>query len=306
MVRSTSVALLLAAFLSAFSGACAAATLYGVTLRNRSDAVSGGTAGEIYEIDAASGASRRLATLSLNGRPVELRGLAVHPRTGVFYGITAGPTPDLSRQLVAIDPRTGLAAMVGPLGMDASDINFDLGGRLYVWLPGKNALGIVDLGTGRVTADASSGLDETVGGGFAIRSGRVALVSATSATGTLDTVDLANGRVTTGPRLVGAPFVTAITAMDFSPEGRLFAVNTNLGEPSKARLITVDPDSGRVTDVGSLPDDMTALAFAADHDVRANVVVGGMTAQELAWAAVMAVIGAIFGFLAGNRALRRS
>ena len=304
MLRSTVLAVLFAAFVAGVGCLPARATLYGVTLRNRNDAASGGMAGEIYDIDPATGKARRVAALSLASKPVGLRGLAMHPKTHVFYGITAGTDPAFARALVTLDPASGAVAMVGPLGVDASDINFDRDGRLYVWLPGTNALGRVDLGTGHVSAEASSGLADTVGGGFAIGADGAALLSATSAAGTLDTVDLRTGRVKTGPHLMGAPFVTAITAMDFDGNGRLFGVNTNLGEPSRAELITVDKTSGHVTDVGALPDDTTALAFAPDARATSGAQ-GPFSAQEAGLALIMAVIGAGLGAVAQNRLNRR-
>jgi hypothetical protein len=275
-----------------------AETLYGVSLRAYADAAGG----SLYTIDAANGAAKMVAPLRLGGtQPISLRGIAVHPKTHVFYGITAALNASVPSALVTIDPATGNATLVGALGRSGSDINFDGKGQLYIWLTDTNELGTVDLGTGaaRPISDGSK-LGESVGGGFGMRNDGVAYVSATSATGTLDAVDARTGVATVGPRLSGAPFVSGFTAMDFSSDGRLFAINSNMGAPASTVLTWIEPLSGAVHPLGALPPDMTALAFAPESDeITVTLSVRRSLLETLAIAA------AITASLAGVLYLKR-
>ncbi len=283
--------------------AARADVLYAVTLRNHANISTGGLGGNLYTIDADTGAARIVAPITLNGQPIGLRGIAIHPKTRVFYGITAGLTPNVPRSLVTLDPNTGKATLVGSLGVAGSDINFDEKGTLYIWLPDRNELGTVDLGTGAAKTFAESGIAETIGGGFAIdeKTGH-ALLSATSAVGTLDAVDLRTGRVTTGPPLAGAPFVSAMSALDFSPSGKLYGVNTNLGAPASATLVTIDPKTGVVHAIGALPNDTTAITFGPESDLLSETVT--VRKWILAVLALAAVLGLGLAAYLGFRARR--
>lgn len=288
---------LAAAFLVAATACIAhAEVLYAVTLRNYANASTGGLGGSLYTVDTDTGTARIVAPLRLKGQPIGLRGVAIHPKTRVFYGITAGLAANIARSLVTIEPHTGNATLIGSLGITGSDINFDAKGTLYIWLTDLNQLGTVDLGTGVAKPIADSGITQTIGGGFAIDAKGHALLSATSAAGTLDTVDLETGRVATGPHLVGAPFVSAITAMDFAPNGHdLYAVNSNLGAPSSAALVRIDPTSGVVKAIGMLPNDTSAVTFGVESDVGAGTVTVRMwTLVGLALVAVGAIAFALY------------
>lgn len=203
----------------------------------------------------------------------------------------------MPRSLVTLDPASGKATLVGPLGVSGSDINFDAKGTLYIWLPDRNELGTVDLGTGAAKTFTESGVSETIGGGFAIDNSGNALLSATSAVGTLDTVDLKTGRVTTGPHIEGASFVSAITAMDFSNSGILYAVNTNLGAPASASLVRIDPKTGAVHPVGPLPNDTTALTFGVETDMLSETVT--VRKWVLMLLSIVAIAGLLFALYIG-------
>lgn len=280
----------------------AESALYAVSLRGPGGALGG----KLYKVNEADGTAIAVSGFDLDGEPIGLRGIAIHPRTRVFYGITAGLNRAVAASLVTLDPRTGKATLVGRLGHLGSDLNFDAAGTLYVWLTELNQLGVVNVGTGQVTPLSASGLTETIGGGFAIRDDNAAVISATSGAGTLDHVDLHSGRVTTGPALHGAPYVSAIVAMDYSRDRQLYAVNTNLGNPASAVLVKIDPQSGNVTRIGALPDDATAISFGDDDDVAvplANTARIGMPLL-VGVAAVVLVLGFAAGFAAGSRRAR--
>lgn len=281
---------LLAVLLCIASRLGCAAPLYGVTMRG------GGSEGELFVVDSATARATRIASITANGHPLGLRGIAFHPRTHALYGVSSPTRATTRASLVMIDVRTGAATVVGPLGTPCTDINFDEDGTLYAWMPEQNALGRIDLGTGHVTVFVGTGLEQTIGGGFAIRQRRFGIVSATSAGGTLDRIDIATKQVSTGPRISGAPYLAALTAMDYSADGQLFAVNTNMGAPAKAMLIRIDPTSGQATTIGPLPEDFSAIAFASVDRPR-----------DMATAAVLVVVlcGAA-GFASGWVYARRN
>lgn len=242
-----------------------AETLYVATLRDYANEATGGLGGAIYKVELPGGKASLVANLKVGGNvPIGLTGVAIHPKTGIWYGITAGLSPNVPRSLVTVDPRTGNATLVGDLRAEGADIRFDPKGKLYIWLNEPARLGTVDLGTGAATPIGDSGYEQTLGGGLAIdRDGNIYL-SATNAAGTLDKVDPATGKVTIGPRLNGAPYITSIHSMAFSESGLLYGVNSTIGAPSKAALVRIDVTTGKVTEVFALPNDSDPLAFVPE------------------------------------------
>src|ERR1700674_2488663 len=246
----------------AVSGAWAE-TLYVVTLRDYSNKETEGLGGALYGVEAATGKAALIAPLRIGGvPPIGVTGLAIHPKTGVFYGITAGLSAQIPRSLVTIDPKTGNTTLVGNLNHAGSDIRFDTKGTLYVWLNEESRVGVIDVGTGAATPLGDSGYAETLGGGLAVSAGGEMYVSATNAAGTLDHIDISTGRAAVGPRLIGAPYITSVNSMAFSQSGVLYATNSNLGAPAKTALITIDTKTGTVATVGPLPNDSDGMAFA--------------------------------------------
>ncbi|HEX7606839.1 MAG TPA: hypothetical protein VF348_09035, partial [Usitatibacter sp.] len=146
-----------------------AETLYVATIRDYSSTETEGLGGGLYSVDPATGKSSLIARLRIGGViPIGLTGLAIHPKTGVFYGITAGLSSQIPRSLVTVDPKTGSTTLVGNLNHAGSDIRFDAKGTLYVWLNEEARVATVDLGTGAATPLGPSGYSETLGGGIAI------------------------------------------------------------------------------------------------------------------------------------------
>jgi hypothetical protein len=237
-----------------------AETIYVATLRDYANEATAGLGGAIFKVELPQGKAQLVANLRVGGKvPIGLTGLAI-----VWYGITAGLSPAVPRSLVTVDPRTGNVTIVGDLHDSGSDIRFDPKGKLYIWLNEPARLGLVDLGTGAATPIGDSGYDQTLGGGLAIdRDGNI-YVSATNAAGTLDKVDPVTGKVTIGPRLTGAPYITSIHSMAFSDSGLLYGVNSTIGAPSNASLVRIDVTTGKVTEVVALPHDTDPLAFAPE------------------------------------------
>jgi hypothetical protein len=240
-----------------------AQTLYITTMRAPgATASTSALMSGLYTVNLATGTATFAAPLRLGGvRSVGITGLAVHPSTGRFYGVTSPLSPTNPRSLVVIDPASGDVAVVAEITLPGSDIVFDAAGTLYMWVPATHQVATINLHTGAVTPLGNPGRTEALGG-LAIDAQGVAFVTPTGANGTLDTVNLKTGEFKLGPALIGAPFPGAITAMTFTPSGLLLAVNSNVGSPAQSRLVTINTASGMVTTIGTLPDDSDAITFA--------------------------------------------
>jgi hypothetical protein len=224
--------------------------------------------------------------------------VANHPVTGVFYGITGGPATVIPRSLVTIDLTTGSAELVGSLGAPGSDIGFAPDGTLYMWLPEISRVARVDLETGATTPLGPSGIKGVEGGGLAVDStGETALVAATGATGTLDSIDLKTGVARRGPSLTRAPHGDSIENLTFSPSGTLYAVNSNAGTPASTALVTIDTETGVVYKVGTLPDDVHGLIFRKT-DAGWQLSARDWSLVGLGIAALLLILFAVFS---GNR-----
>jgi hypothetical protein len=256
---------LLSVLVAAFSLACSSAsaqvhTLYAASVRSGGVGADIPIAGNLYTINLASGTAMLVGAIRLGGKPIGITGMAVHPKTGVFYGITSEQSPHHARSLVALDPLTAVATLVGELGVAGSDIAFDVNGTLFMWLPATTQLGTVNTSTAAVTPLGKPAPGGSPAG-IAIDTSGMVFVTAKGATGTLDNVDLATGNLQIGPPLTGAPFASQINSMSFSPSGLLLAVNSNAGSPANTRLVTINTATGAVSTIGALPDDTDALAF---------------------------------------------
>ena len=251
--------------LAASFGASGADALYATSLRGEA---AGGAfvAGNLYTVDFATAAAKLIGPIRLGETAVGITAVATHPRTGVFYGITAGLSPAVPRSLVTVDLDSARATLVAPISMRGSDLAFGADGTLYMWVPEAKRLVKVNADDGQIEPLGPSGIEAGPSGGLAIdRAGGKAYVAATGANGTLDAIDLETGKGTTGPKLVGAPFPVSIDNMTLSPAGTLYAVNSNGGAPSNAALVRIDVATGAITQVGALPRDTRGLIFAPER-----------------------------------------
>lgn len=93
-----------------------------------------------------------------------ISGLAFDPKSGVMYGVTAGPFPAL---LVTIDLMTGAATPIGPTGLDRiGSIEFASDGNLYGGLTSNASqfpdhLVRIDVATGAATVIGDTGFSIT-------------------------------------------------------------------------------------------------------------------------------------------------
>lgn len=241
----------------------------------------------LYAINLSNGAATFLTPLrTANGGAVAITGLAVDTPTRTFYGITSNLSPHLPQSLVSLDPQSGALTLIGHMDLPGTDIVFDNSGRLLMWLPATRQVGVVDLKTAHVTPLGQAGPPDAFGG-LAVDLRGVAFVTPGGANGTLDTVDLKTGELKPGPQLNGAPFPGAITAMTFTPSGLLIAINSNVGSPAAAKLVTINTSTGAMSAIGTLPEDSDAITFAPPpHDM--SEVLATMSGRTLALLALVA------------------
>ena len=277
-----------------------AQTLYAASVRSLATAGGQGVAGSLYTVNLGTGSPTFVAPVRLAGStPIGLTGMAAHPQSGVFYGITSPLSTTQGQSLVTVDVATGTATLIGELRFAASDISFNRAGILFAWLTNTSQLGIVSITTGAVTP---IGTPRAAGppAGLAIDGKGTAFITPTGATGTLDTVDIATGIITTGPPLTEAPFPSAINSMTFTPSGLLLAVNSNAGVPANTRLVTINLGTGKVSSIGNLPDDTDALAFTPELRLSELSSVNVQTLALLVLGVIALILGLI-GWAVGRR-----
>ena len=252
--------------IGAVLGANAQETLYVATGSN-------GVAGNLYTVDPATAVSTLVGPIVnvSGGGGLGITGLAFDPLNGALYGITGGahsPTGNtLASTLVTIDPVTGNATVIGSLGTKLADISFSANGTLYGFNGGISpfSLTTINLTTGAATQVGPSGYTSVIGGGLAFSPTATLYVSAkdiNGTTGTIDTVDPLTGGVTTGPVLTNRPFGVALNALAFNAAGILYGNITDSGSPATVDLVTIDPATGAIGDIGRLPGNSDALAFS--------------------------------------------
>jgi len=251
----------------------------------------------LYSLNLANGGTTFVAPLrTADGQPVALTGLGVEPASHVFYGITSGLSPTAPQSLVTLEPQSGRVSVIGHLDQPGTDIVFDKAGHLFIWLPATRQVGLVDLTSGHVNVLGKPGPPDAFGG-LAVDDDGKLYVTPSGAYGTLDTVNLDTGGLVTGPQLKGAPFPGAITAMTFTPSGLLLAINSNVGSPAAAKLVTINTSTGVVAEIGNLPDDSDAITYVPPAHGMSDIL-ATMSGRTLALFALIAgLILAVIGML---------
>jgi hypothetical protein len=259
----------------------------------------------LYAVNLANGAAAFVAPLrTRDGKPVAITGLGVEPASRALYGITSNLSPNSPQSLVTVDPEGGLVSVIGRLDLPGTDIVFDKEGRLLIWLPATRQVGVIDLGSGHVRPLGRAGPPDAFGGLAVDKDGQV-WVTPSGAYGTLDRVDLGTGALVTGPQLKGAPFPGAVTAMTFTPSGLLLAINSNVGSPAAAKLVTINTSTGMVAEIGNLPDDSDAITYVEPAHAIAEIL-ATMSGRTLALFALIAgLVLAVLGMLVVRWARRR-
>ena len=222
-----------------------------------------GATGNLFLVSATNGTTSPVGPLiTSGGLPVAITGLAVNPRTGVLYGITANSSPNISAHLVTISTINGLVTDVGAMGTGGADIAFSGAGVLYMSSGNNGNLWTVNLTSGVATIVGATGFGAVSGGGLAINSQGIAVMMPNGASGNVVALNLNNGTGTAGVALTGAPIPAGtINAASYDSNNVLFAVNGTFAGGA-SNLVTINGTTGAVTSIGVLPANVDALAFA--------------------------------------------
>jgi hypothetical protein len=240
-------------------GRADAQVLYGAT--------AGGGGGELFILDPATGATiQDVGPLNdALGTNYGITGLAFSPVTGLLYGSVANSSVTTRAQLVTINPATALVTPIGPFNAGntgsrpatMSDLAFNATGNLFgIGSVGGPQLYAIDVLTGQATVIGSTGMTSTSGGGLAISPTGVFYGTPTSSR--FGTYDPTTGAYTN----IGAPGLPAGTGTGYAA----LAFNGNvlygddLGAP--AHLVTIDPATATVTDIGPTVPNLDGIAFS--------------------------------------------
>jgi hypothetical protein len=248
---------------AAIAAPAQAGTLYATTAT--------GADGELYTLNPANGALVQDIgpTNDVTGANYSITGLAFHPTTGVLYGATGNANTAAQATLVSINPATALVTVIGafnagPVNGSGSpstmgDIAFDAAGNLYgVATIGGPNLYSINLGTGQATLIGANGAStSTTGGGLAISSGGTFYGTPTS--GRFGTYNSATGVYTNIANPV-KPAGGGYGALEFNGSV-LYGLNVGPGSPPPTHLVTIDPATGTVTDLGVSVNSLDAIAF---------------------------------------------
>jgi hypothetical protein len=205
----------------------------------------GVTPGNLYRVDPSTAATTFVGSLG-----VAMTGLAISP-AGVLFGAT---TAKGGGTLVTIDPYTArptsIGALVTPANAEAHtpDLAFE-GTTLLGWHNG--GLSIINTSSGQVTSFAGT---STGGGMGLVSAGPGVLFLARSLN--LSTVNTATGVVTPGAALSGGKPINCLTFVGTT----LFGGEATSTLPNTEALVTINPSSGAVTVIGTLPPNVDALA----------------------------------------------
>src|SRR5437588_9217 len=255
-------------FLLTFSALCcahqaqAAATLYGAT--------ASASPGELYILNPGTGGViQDVGALNdVTGANYGVTGLAFNPFTGLLYGSTAQHSA-VPAQLISINPLTAQVTVIGAFNVGntgtpstMSDLAFDpRTGRLYgIGSVGGPQLYLINPITGQATFIGNSGLTSTGGGGLAISpSGVFYGTPDFTLFGTYNPTTGAYSNITNPAKPAGGG---SYAALAFNDAGVLFGLNSGPGSPPPTHLVTINPSTGAVTDLGASVNSLDAIAFS--------------------------------------------
>ncbi len=231
-----------------------ASTLYGSTSSGH---------GELYILNPATGSPLQdVGPLNdVTGLNYSVTGLAFDPGTGVLYGSTGGVS---GTKLLTINPATASVSVVGSFSAGTAtmtDLSFDQSGNLWgITSSGGAKLASINKVTGAATVMPASGVSFTEGGGLAISSGGV--FYGAPIPGEYGTYNSTTGAYTH----IATP--TSPAGNNGSYGALAFDGNTLYGDnllPGSGggltHLVTIDPTTGNVTDIGASVTHLDAIAF---------------------------------------------
>jgi hypothetical protein len=262
-----------------------ARVLYGST--------AAGGPGQLYVLDATTGA------LISNVGPLQdgvgtnypMTGLAFHPITKVLYGSTGNNPAGTAARLVTIDPSTALVTVIGSFnagpvnssGTPATmaDLSFDALGNLFgVGSIGGPQLYSIDIATGQASVIGGTGLTSTTGGGLAISATGVFYGTPTASR--FGTYDSGAGTFTNIANPLKPAGGGAYGSLSFNG-GVLYGLNVGSGSPPPTHLVTIDPVTGAVIDLGASVTSLDAIAFTIPEPTTCGLMLTPM------------LIGLVFG-----------
>jgi hypothetical protein len=234
---------------------------------------AGTSIGNLYTIDPTTANATLVAPVLVGALPISLTGLDFDPLTQVLYGVTSDSSPNFPDYLITINPTSGAAIAVGPLGQILTDIAFNSAGMLFGWVgqsTGNNLVSInLTTGAATIVGPSPSPPGPYVNdGGLAFSPGGTLYLVSNDLTdfpnpAIVATVNPATGIVTYGPTI--APDDRDINAMKFNAAGTLFA--SAVDSDGYSTLYTIDPTTGAINFIGPLPaitgfpEHTDALAF---------------------------------------------
>lgn len=251
-----------------------------------------GAAGELYRINPATGALLQdVGPLNdASGANYSMTGLAFHPITNVLYGSTGNANTAAQGTLVTINPATAQVTVVGafnagPTNSSGSpatmaDIDFDAAGNLYgVASIGGPDLYSINVATGQATLVGANGAStSTSGGGLAISAAGVFYGTPTSSRfGAYNSTTGAYTNIANPAKPAGTGAYSSL-AFDGSV---LYGLNTGPGSPPPTHIVTIDPSTGTVTDIGASLASLDAIAFQVVIPEPSGVVLLAIAAIAL-------------------------
>lgn len=259
-LRNAIAILGLATAMFAVCASSEAATLYAST--------SAGGPGQLYTIDPASGAVIQNVGPLVDSFNVNypITGLAFNPINGLLYGSTGNSVPGTAAKLVLINPLTAQVTVIGSFNAGnagnpatMADLAFDSAGNLYgIGSVGGPQLYSINPFTGQATVIGGTGLTSTTGGGLAISPAGGFFGTPTSTRfGTYNPITGAYANIANPTKPVGG----AYAALDFSGN-TLYGLDLGPGPDLFTHLVTIDPATGAVTDIGGSVGSLDAIAFA--------------------------------------------
>jgi hypothetical protein len=265
--------LLCALGLSALLTRAHASTLYGATSSGH---------GELYILDPTTGGVLQdVGALNDPGAAnYSVTGLAFNPVTGVLYGSTGGAS---GHSLLTINPSNGLVTVVGSYNVGSvtmTDLAFDSSGNLYgISSTGGANLYSINLSAAQATEIGLSGLSFTEGGGLAISSGGV--FYSAPIPGEYGTYNPTTGAYThiTAPATPAGGGSYGALAFDGST-----LYGDNLVAPAgTTHLVTIDPATGNVTDLGASVTHLDAIAFVPLPSLSIRLMTNSVVVAWRAW-----------------------
>jgi len=194
-----------------------------------------------------------------------ITGLAFNPINGLLYGSTGNSVTSTAAKLVTINPVTAQVTVIGSFNAGnvgspstMADLAFDSAGNLFgVGSIGGPQLYSINPLTGQATVIGSTGLTSTTGGGVAISpSGGVFGTPTSARFGTYNPITGAYANIANPVKPIGG----AYAALDFNGS-TLYGLDLGPGPDLFSHLVTIDPVTGGVTDLGTSVSSLDAIAF---------------------------------------------